>query len=217
MSRRGASGRSIARVAGSSIHQRRPTKRVRQGARRAGTSTSSTPPASRSSADRPAGLRPSRVLIGSASPPGSLRETAAPKPSPSASKYREARRRADRPGPDGRGTSPRKAPAPTLAGIRQVIARIPRGRVATYGQVAEAMGLYRSARLTAWALQVSEGLPWHRVVGAEGRIALDGEAGREQRFRLRREGVRFRRDRVRMDLHQWSPPRARPADRLVRS
>ncbi|MCI4353747.1 MAG: MGMT family protein [Thermoplasmata archaeon] len=71
--------------------------------------------------------------------------------------------------------------------------------------MAVAAGWPRAARLTVWALRESRGLPWHRVVGAGGRIALSGEVGREQRILLEMEGVRFRRDRVRMDLHNWIP------------
>jgi methylated-DNA-protein-cysteine methyltransferase related protein len=92
-----------------------------------------------------------------------------------------------------------------LARLRHVIAGVPRGKVITYGQVAAAGGFPGAARLTVWALQRGEGLPWHRVVGAGGRIALPGEEGREQRLRLEIEGVKFRGGRVRMDLHNWTP------------
>jgi methylated-DNA-protein-cysteine methyltransferase related protein len=93
--------------------------------------------------------------------------------------------------------------------LRAVIARVPRGKVITYGQVAEAAGFPGAARQTVWALQDSKGLPWHRVVAAGGRIALPGEQGLEQRLRLETEGVTFRGGRVRMDLHGWTPKRAR--------
>lgn len=86
-----------------------------------------------------------------------------------------------------------------------MIARIPRGRVATYGALAEAAGYARAARLTVRALYRSSGLPWHRVVAAGGRIALPGEDGREQRLRLEVEGVRFRGTRVRMEEFSWRP------------
>jgi methylated-DNA-protein-cysteine methyltransferase related protein len=94
----------------------------------------------------------------------------------------------------------------TALGIfRAVIARVPRGKVITYGQVAEAAGFPRAARMTVRALQAETGLPWHRVVGADGRIALGGEEGQEQRLRLEMEGVQFRGGKVRMDLYGWSP------------
>jgi len=96
-----------------------------------------------------------------------------------------------------------------LERLRAVIARIPRGRVITYGQVAEAAGLAGAARLTVRALQHAEGLPWYRVVAAGGRIALPGEEGREQRLRLQIEGVEFRGDRVPIARFGWTPRRAR--------
>ncbi|HYB79063.1 MAG TPA: MGMT family protein [Thermoplasmata archaeon] len=107
----------------------------------------------------------------------------------------------------------------TLSRLRRVIAEIPRGKVATYGQVADRAGFPGAARATVWALQRGDGLPWHRVVGAGGRIALSGEEGREQRLRLELEGVTFRRGRVRMDLHAWKPRRraAVPPPRARRS
>jgi len=93
----------------------------------------------------------------------------------------------------------------TLARIRRVIARIPKGRVATYGQIAAAAGFPGAPRLTVRALWSAEGLPWHRVVAAGGRIALGGEEGREQRLRLEIEGVTFQAGRVRMTRHAWVP------------
>ncbi len=105
----------------------------------------------------------------------------------------------------------RRSPESRWVAIRAIIAAIPRGRVATYGQVAAAAGFPRGARLTARALQGADGLPWQRVVAAGGRIALSGVEGQDQRIRLRGEGVRFRGNRVRMDLHGWGgrPPTAR--------
>ena len=90
-----------------------------------------------------------------------------------------------------------------FARIHRVIARIPRGKVATYGSVARAAGFPGAARQVVWALRNTEGrLPWHRVVGAGGRILLPGEAGLEQRIRLEAEGVRFRAGRVALDAHE---------------
>ena len=86
--------------------------------------------------------------------------------------------------------------------IRETVRRIPRGKVATYGQVAKAAGFPGAARQVVWALRGARGIPWHRVIGAGGKILLPGEAGMEQRIRLENEGVRFRAGRIRMDLHQ---------------
>ena len=87
--------------------------------------------------------------------------------------------------------------------LRQ-IRRIPKGKVATYGDVAYAAGFPGSARQVAWALHQSSGVPWQRVVGSGGKILLGGEAGFEQRMRLAAEGVAFRGLRVDMKEHQHS-------------
>lgn len=92
------------------------------------------------------------------------------------------------------------------AAVRMTIRQIPRGKVATYGQVAEAAGFPGCHRQVAQVLRGAGGsLPWQRVVGAGGRICLPGEAGYDQRFRLEMEGVKFRGRRVNMVVcqHQW--------------
>lgn len=83
--------------------------------------------------------------------------------------------------------------------IHYVVATIPRGTVSSYGAVARAAGYPGAARQVVWALRTANALPWHRVVGAEGKILLPGEAGVEQRMRLEIEGVRFSGGRVRME------------------
>ena len=83
------------------------------------------------------------------------------------------------------------------------VRRIPRGKVATYGDVAYAAGFPGAARQVAWALHSqSHGLPWHRVLGAGGRILLTGEMACEQRLRLEAEKVCFHGLRVDMDSHR---------------
>ena len=85
------------------------------------------------------------------------------------------------------------------------IRRIPKGKVATYGDVAYASGFPGMARQVAWALHTSvPGVPWQRVVGAGGKILLGGELGFEQRMRLQSEGVAFVGLRVNMDAHHHS-------------
>jgi len=79
------------------------------------------------------------------------------------------------------------------AAFRRIIRQIPRGKVATYGQVAAAAGYPLYHRHVAQLLRREGGaLPWQRVVGAGGAIKLKYEAGLEQRTRLEMEGVRFR-------------------------
>jgi methylated-DNA-protein-cysteine methyltransferase-like protein len=84
-----------------------------------------------------------------------------------------------------------------FARVYALVAEIPRGRVATYGQVAVMLGVPRGARAVGWALRALSAaqaarVPWHRVVGAGGRISPRGGPGPQiQRRRLRAEGVRF--------------------------
>jgi methylated-DNA-protein-cysteine methyltransferase-like protein len=80
--------------------------------------------------------------------------------------------------------------------VWKTVRRIPKGRVATYGQVAEASGHPGAARQVVWALRAGKALPWHRVLGAKGVLRLKGESGAEQRLRLRLEGVVIAGDRV---------------------
>ena len=87
--------------------------------------------------------------------------------------------------------------------IAKAIRSIPKGKVATYGQVAAAAGypLYHR-HVAALLRRTHAGLPWQRVLGAGGEIKLKYEAGMEQRMRLEMEGVRFRGKRVDMAEHQ---------------
>ena len=91
------------------------------------------------------------------------------------------------------------------------MARIPRGRVATYGQIATLAGLPRQARLVGYALNVLPAdtpLPWHRVVNARGQVSLrsDGLGGDQiQAQLLRKEGVRFTGGTLSLAQYQWRP------------
>ncbi len=94
-----------------------------------------------------------------------------------------------------------------------MVRRIPRGRVATYGQIAELAGLPGQARQVGYALYALEdddNGPWHRVINARGQVSLRSLPGWErlQREILEGEGVRFdRRDRVALDSYRWRPRR----------
>lgn len=96
--------------------------------------------------------------------------------------------------------------------IYATVLQIPRGRVATYGQVAVLAGLPRQARLVGYAMHAlpeRSSVPWHRVVNAQGRISPRGSADdacRTQRQRLEREGVRFTaRSVIDLQRYQWQP------------
>jgi len=83
----------------------------------------------------------------------------------------------------------------------KTVRRIPKGKVATYGDVAAASGFPGCARQVVWALRAGKNVPWHRVLGAKGIIRLNGESGFEQKLRLRSEKVLVSGDRV--DLKQF--------------
>ncbi len=93
--------------------------------------------------------------------------------------------------------------------IYTVVAAIPRGRVATYGQVAELAGLPRRARMVGYALRHlpdGSGVPWHRVVNASGEISVRGrpDSERDQKTLLEAEGVEFNRlDRISLEVYLW--------------
>lgn len=97
----------------------------------------------------------------------------------------------------------------TQARLFQVIHTIPKGRVATYGQVAELAGLPRAARLvgnTLKNLPRNSKLPWHRVINASGKISLpmDGN-GKVQKQRLEKEGVVFLKGKINLNHYLWKP------------
>lgn len=94
--------------------------------------------------------------------------------------------------------------------IYAVVRRIPRGRVATYGQIASLAGLSGSARRVGYALfslSPATALPWQRVVNAQGGISLDPlNGGLTQRLLLEKEGVSFdARGRISLSRYQWRP------------
>lgn len=109
---------------------------------------------------------------------------------------------------------------PTYERIYAVVRRIPRGRVATYGQVAELARLPRQPRLVGYALHALPGecaVPWQRVVNALGEVSRRRRPGvdRVQRQLLEGEGVVFdARARIDLERHRWRPRRASPRDAL---
>lgn len=95
--------------------------------------------------------------------------------------------------------------------IYAVVRRIPKGRVATYGQVAKLAGLGGQPRLVGYALHAlpaGSRIPWQRVINAAGRISDRGDprAALHQRNRLEAEGVVFdERERVSLERYRWRP------------
>lgn len=75
--------------------------------------------------------------------------------------------------------------------VYAVVARIPCGKVLSYGDIAKLIGYPRRARFVGYAMRVCpEELPWHRVVKADGSIA-GGDFAPVREMLLRREGVPF--------------------------
>jgi methylated-DNA-protein-cysteine methyltransferase related protein len=103
----------------------------------------------------------------------------------------------------------KESPNSEHAAIRRAVASIPRGRVASYGEIAERAGLPRRARLVGKVLSdagPSAKLPWHRVLRSDGRIAfpLGSTAFKEQRQRLHVEGVIVKNGCVNLQAFGWN-------------
>jgi methylated-DNA-protein-cysteine methyltransferase-like protein len=93
-----------------------------------------------------------------------------------------------------------------------LVKRVPKGRVITYGQVARAIKLRGGARAAGYAMAAcpkGRGIPWHRVVGAGGRILLGEPRASLQRRLLESEGIEFRGGRLELDGREWLPPARR--------
>ena len=88
--------------------------------------------------------------------------------------------------------------------VYNVVARIPSGKVVSYGQIAWMLGEPRSARKVGWAMsRCPEELPWQRVVMADGSVA-GGVFASQRREMLEAEGIAFLPDgRVDMRLCRW--------------
>ncbi|ERJ18230.1 Putative methyltransferase protein [Salinisphaera shabanensis E1L3A] len=94
----------------------------------------------------------------------------------------------------------------TYAAVFDAVRRIPAGRVTTYGRIARLIGRPRAARQVGYAMhRCPSGLPWHRVINAQGRISLPAAstAALAQRRRLEEEGVVFIGGKVDLDRFGW--------------
>lgn len=94
--------------------------------------------------------------------------------------------------------------------ILATVERIPPGRVSTYGQIAWIAGYPGRARLVGRVLggmlEAGADTPWHRVINAAGKLSLPAfsEEHREQRRRLRAEGIVFDGDRISLRRYGWA-------------
>jgi len=94
--------------------------------------------------------------------------------------------------------------------VYRLVKQIPRGRVTTYGALAKALRVRGGARTVGHAMAATpkgHGIPWHRVVGAGGRLLIREPHSSLQRKLLESEGVALRESRVDFKAHQWTPSR----------
>ncbi len=94
--------------------------------------------------------------------------------------------------------------------VYRLVKQIPRGRVITYGALAKAVRLPGGGRTAGRAMAATptgKGIPWHRVVGAGGKLLIREPYAGLQRKLLESEGVAISESRVNMKRHLWHPPR----------
>ena len=97
--------------------------------------------------------------------------------------------------------------------VYSLVKKIPRGRVMTYGQVAKTLRLSGGARTAGRAMAACPrglGVPWHRVVGAGGRLLIREPHASLQRKLLETEGLALAENRI-LDFrtYEWSPAKSR--------
>jgi methylated-DNA-protein-cysteine methyltransferase-like protein len=103
-------------------------------------------------------------------------------------------------------------PQSFVSRVYRLVRAIPRGRVATYGQIAAWLDRPAAARAVGWAMKrCPPGVPWHRVVNASGGISRRPNTGSmlTQRLLLEQEGVPVRRGRVSLAGSRWDGPARR--------
>jgi methylated-DNA-protein-cysteine methyltransferase related protein len=96
--------------------------------------------------------------------------------------------------------------------VYRFVKRIPRGRVTTYGEIARALRLPGGARAAGYAMAAcpsGRAIPWHRVIGAGGRVRMPEPHASLQRKLLAGEGVPIEGVRIDMKLYGWSPKKPR--------
>jgi len=104
--------------------------------------------------------------------------------------------------------TPRKRKQNSWQPIYRLVKRIPRGRVTTYGEIARALKVPGGARVVGYAMAgcpSGQGIPWHRVVGAGGRLIIREPYGSKQRRLLESEGVETGLRTIDMNRFGWSP------------
>lgn len=100
--------------------------------------------------------------------------------------------------------------------VYRLIKKIPRGRVTTYGELARALRLPGGARAVGYAMAATpsgRGIPWHRVIGAGGRIRVPEPYAAKQRKMLETEGISWDGGEIDMKAFGWSPAKLKQSRR----
>ena len=98
----------------------------------------------------------------------------------------------------------------TFDPVYRLVKQIPRGRVLTYGALARAVRLPGGARTAGRAMTATprgKGIPWHRVLGAGGKILIREPHASLQKRLLESEGIPVMESRINLKKHLWTPPR----------
>lgn len=110
---------------------------------------------------------------------------------------------------------------PAYPDVWKLVSRIPRGAVATYGQIAELLGIPGRARFVGYALHAlppGTPVPWHRVVNTRGKVSLPGESGQAQIALLAKDGVRVPAGGIDLRRRGWKAAALRrPARKRART
>ena len=96
--------------------------------------------------------------------------------------------------------------------VYKLVKQIPRGRVLTYGALAKALRLAGGARTAGRAMAGTpqgKGIPWHRVLGANGKILIREPFASLQKKLLESEGIPVIESRTNVKKHLWIPPRSK--------
>src|SRR5580698_7512495 len=92
--------------------------------------------------------------------------------------------------------------------VYRLVKKIPRGRVTTYGELARALRLPGGARAVGYAMAAcpsGRGIPWHRVIGAGGKVRVPEPHASLQRRLLESEGITIEGRGINMQRYGWSP------------
>ena len=92
--------------------------------------------------------------------------------------------------------------------VYDIVRQVPRGRVTTYGDVAQLVGPGCDARVVGYAMaNCPDDVPWQRVINAQGKLSLKGEAAQKQQMRLEAEGIAFdARGKIDLKRFRWAGP-----------